>query len=238
MNKEIIIIGAGSAGLSAGVFLHALGYKPTIYEKRDRAKITKAIGINPVTLKLFEATGITQRFISNGWKLETFNFWYENDLIYKNSFKNVKHPFPFMIIRPQHETEQIIEDYLNEKGIIVNRYFDLKNLNQTENGIQLDFEKNTEINIFEVKNQSIVIGADGSKSKVRDFLNINFSEKEHPTPYTLYDIELETPLSHLEGHYKFFENGDFTSTETLACKYQKKAIVDLLVNHFEQQIIQ
>jgi len=33
---------------------------------------------------------------------------------------------------------------------------------------------------------------------------------------------------------KFFENGSFSSTETLACKYQKKAVVDLLASHFEQ----
>jgi len=35
---------------------------------------------------------------------------------------------------------------------------------------------------------------------------------------------------------KFFENGSFSTTETLACKYQKKEVVDLLASHFEQQL--
>jgi 2-polyprenyl-6-methoxyphenol hydroxylase-like FAD-dependent oxidoreductase len=206
-SKEITIIGAGSAGLSAGVFLHALGYKPTIYEKRDRVPITKAIGVNPVTLKLFEQSGITKRFFENGWKLETFNFWYEEDLIYKNSFKKVNHAYPFMLIQPQHETEQIIENYLAENGIEVKRHFDLKNLTQNDKGVQIELENLDQKTLFKPNNQAIIIGADGSKSKVREFLGINFSGKEHQTLYTLYDIELETPLSHKEGHYKFFKNG-------------------------------
>lgn len=36
---------------------------------------------------------------------------------------------------------------------------------------------------------------------------------------------------------KFFENGSFTTTETIACKYHKKAVVDLLASHFERQLI-
>lgn len=34
---------------------------------------------------------------------------------------------------------------------------------------------------------------------------------------------------------KFFEKGDFTVTETIACKYHKKMVVDALTNHFENQ---
>ena len=36
---------------------------------------------------------------------------------------------------------------------------------------------------------------------------------------------------------KFFENGSFASTETKACKFQKKQVVDLLANYFEQQLV-
>jgi len=36
---------------------------------------------------------------------------------------------------------------------------------------------------------------------------------------------------------KYFENGSFSTTETVACKYHKKIIVDVLANHFEQQFI-
>src|ERR1043165_1447995 len=106
-DQEIIIIGAGSTGLSAAIFLHAKGYKPRILEKRDRAKITKALGVNPVTLQLFEPLGITNRFLDNGQKVSCMNFWHKDHLLYKNDFSLEKHPYPFMLIQPQHETEQI-----------------------------------------------------------------------------------------------------------------------------------
>ncbi|MCF0075197.1 GRRM system radical SAM/SPASM domain protein [Dyadobacter sp. CY261] len=34
---------------------------------------------------------------------------------------------------------------------------------------------------------------------------------------------------------KYFENGSFSSTETIACKYQKQIVVDVLAEHFEKQ---
>ena len=49
--------------------------------------------------------------------------------------------------------------------------------------------------------------ADGNKSKVRQEIGVEMNGWEHPTEYTLYDIELETPISHKEGHYRFYRDG-------------------------------
>lgn len=207
MDKEISIIGAGSTGLSAAIFLESLGYKPRIFEKRNRTPITKALGINPVTLQLFEKSGITQQFLKNGWKLECINFWQKNELIYKNDFSKIKHPYPFMLIQPQHETEDILERYLAEKGIHVERQFELNNLIQQEKTVTLDFDNLNSSSTFRYVTNGIVIGADGSKSKVREALGLKFEGWSHPDDFTLYDIELETPLDPREGHYRFYREG-------------------------------
>lgn len=207
MDNEIIIVGAGSTGLSTAIFLNEKGYKVRIFDKRERTKITKAVGINPVTLQLFEKTGITQRFINNGWKLETSNFWYKDSLVYKNLFSTIKHPYPFMIIQPQFETENILEEYLNEKGIFVERNYDLNSL-QTENEITtLDFVNLENKQHLDIKTKNIVVGADGNKSKVREQAGIKLKGWEHDAVYTLYDVELDTPLSSKEIHYVFHKEG-------------------------------
>jgi uncharacterized protein len=36
---------------------------------------------------------------------------------------------------------------------------------------------------------------------------------------------------------KFYENGNFNTTETLMCRFQKKEVIDLLANHFEQYLM-
>jgi 2-polyprenyl-6-methoxyphenol hydroxylase-like FAD-dependent oxidoreductase len=207
MNKEIIIIGAGSTGLSAAVFLNDKGYKVRLFEKRDRTKITKAIAINPVSLQLFEKTGITQRFLKNGWKLETSNFYYKNNLVYKNEFSTVKHPYPFMIVQPQYETEAILEEYLNEKGIFVERNYELDKLNLENGTAKLGLQNLTNREYLNIETDNIVIGADGNKSKVRELAGLKMKGWEHDAVYSLYDVEIETHLSPKEMHFVFHKEG-------------------------------
>jgi 2-polyprenyl-6-methoxyphenol hydroxylase-like FAD-dependent oxidoreductase len=206
MPPSISIIGAGASGLSAAVFLNALGYSPRIFEKRKRAKITKALGINPVTLQLFEKSGITQRFLNNGWKMECTNFWYNDKIIYRNDLSKIKHPYPFMLIQPQFETEQILEDYLNEQDIFIERNFELQDISQQQSQLHLDFKNLNDDTLLQIETD-MVLGADGSKSNVRETTGIPFIGWEHKEEYTLYDIELETPISDKEGHYRFYREG-------------------------------
>ncbi|KAA5532100.1 FAD-dependent monooxygenase [Taibaiella lutea] len=206
MSQSISIIGAGATGLSAAVFLNALGYAPDIFEKRERARITKALGVNPVTLQLFEKSGITQRFLNNGWKMECMNFWYNDKIIYKNHLSKIRHPYPFMLIQPQFETEQILEDYLNEKNIFVKRNFELQHISRQQSKLCLDFQNLNDHTLSRIETD-IVLGADGSRSSVRELTAIAFRGREHKEEYTLYDIELETPVSDKEGHYRFYRDG-------------------------------
>jgi 2-polyprenyl-6-methoxyphenol hydroxylase-like FAD-dependent oxidoreductase len=205
--REVTIIGAGATGLSAAIFLQKHGYQPRILEKRERAKITKAIGINPVTLQLFENTEITQRLIKNGWRLDCMNFWYNDELIYKNEFSKVKHKYPYMIVQPQYETEQILEEYLTEKGIDVERNVELLKLTNEGATLKLDFKNLDNNTLFAIQTKGAVLGADGSKSKVRQDLGVEMLGWEHPTVHTFYDVELDTPITDKEGHYRIYKDG-------------------------------
>ncbi len=207
MENEIIIIGAGSTGLSAAIFLIEKGYKVRIFDKRERTNITKALGINPLSLQLFEKTGITQRFLNNGYKIETSNFWYKDDLVYKNPFTNLNHPFPFMLVQPQCETESILEKYLNEKGIFVDRKFELVALKTGNKRTKLDLLNTETQEHLIIQTDNIVIGADGNKSQVRELIGIKLKGWEHNAVFTLYDVELETTLSKKEIHYVFHKEG-------------------------------
>lgn len=205
-DREILIIGAGSTGLSSALFLSEEGLKPRILEKRDPSKITKALGVNPNTLKLLESTGITSRFLENGRKVHAMNIWCKEKLVYKNDFSKVKHEYPYMLIQPQFETEGIIEEALAEKDIIVERGWELKAIQTNNEKTILDFRKR-DGSVNTLIHDDIVIGADGSNSKVRDCLKIPFKGWEHQEEFRLYDIELDTPINSMEGHYFFYKEG-------------------------------
>ena len=107
-NKEILIIGAGPSGLSMAIFLNELGYKPKVIDKKKSiSDYSKALGVNPRTLELFEPLGITEKFLNNGRKMNALNIWKGDKLIVKNDFQKVNHKYPFMLIQPQKESEEI-----------------------------------------------------------------------------------------------------------------------------------
>lgn len=201
--KEILIIGAGSTGLSSALFLAEAGFRPRIIDKRlEPSKITKALGVNPNTLKLLENTGVTQRFLQNGWKAGCFNFWCRNRIVYKNDFSKVRHPYPFMLVQPQFETEAILEDALAHRGIYVERGIALENISAGNKTAEITFRDGNRTTF-----DGIVIGADGNKSRVRESMGIAFNGWEHHEEFKLYDMELETPVNPNEGHYLFYKEG-------------------------------
>jgi 2-polyprenyl-6-methoxyphenol hydroxylase-like FAD-dependent oxidoreductase len=206
-DKEILIIGAGSTGLSSALFQVELGLKPRIIEKRLLPSTnTKALGVNSNTLKLLENTEITKRFLENGYKVSCFNFWCKNRIVYKNDLSKVDHPYPFMLVQPQFETERILEEALATRDIFVERGIELENIYLNDHSTKLTLKNKEEI-INDVDFKGIVVGADGSKSRVRELAGIEFNGWEHHEKFTLYDVELETPVSHKEGHYHFFKEG-------------------------------
>jgi len=205
--KELLIIGAGSTGLSSALFLSEAGFRPRIIEKRkEPPAITKALGINPRTLKLLESTGVTKRFLENGRKVSCFNFWCKNRLIYKNDFSKIRHPYPFMLVQPQFETEAILEEALAERKIFTQRNITLENIIAEKDKTKISFrEADGKLNQFDFN--GIVIGADGNKSRVRECLGIDFKGWEHHEEFIMYDVELKTPVSAEDGHYHFFKEG-------------------------------
>ncbi len=205
-HKDILIIGAGSTGLSSALFLSDMGYKPRIIDKREPSNITKALGVNPNTLKILESTGVTKRFLENGRKLGAMNLWCKDKLIYKNDFSKVKHDYPFMLIQPQYETEGIMEEALAERYIYVERGWSLEDIRVLDEKTELKIQ-DKQGDISCVYNNGIVIAADGHNSVVRNRLGIEFRGWEHHEEFRLYDIELETNLTPKESHYFFYPEG-------------------------------
>jgi 2-polyprenyl-6-methoxyphenol hydroxylase-like FAD-dependent oxidoreductase len=111
-----------------------------------------------------------------------------------------------MLVQPQSETEAIMEAALWQRGIVVERGMSLENLSQHNNEVQLVFKdangESSKINV-----NGIVIGADGHKSKVRESVGVPFKGWEHHEVFKMYDVELETSISPIDGHYRFYKEG-------------------------------
>lgn len=138
---QILIVGAGPAGLSSALFLSEQGIKPRIIERNTNvSQFSKALGVNPRTLQLLETSGLTSRFLEKGRKMEKINLWKGNQLIFQNNLSKISHPYPFMLILAQKESEAILLEELNNRKLNVEFGTSFKSLHGDSTHIQVVLE--------------------------------------------------------------------------------------------------
>lgn len=201
--EQIVITGGGPTGLSAGIFLAQKGIKPRIFEKKPGlSENSKALGVNARTLSLLEGTGVTERFLENGWKLEGMNVWQKGKVIFHNDLSKQNVKYPFMLIQPQSESERILEEVLVDKGVVVEHGKEVNDLNPKSESVEVFFTN--EPNPLET---ACYFAADGANSTSRRSLGIPYKGSDMDGTWSIYDLELDIPLNPNEGHIILFKKG-------------------------------
>ena len=117
---KVIIIGAGPAGLTAGIELARRGVGVDIFDKRDAAStLSRAVGIEPHSLKILEVSGVTKKLLARGIRYDTAHFHPGSKPWVNINFKKakpVKYGYSYMLGLPQDETETILAETLRPRA--------------------------------------------------------------------------------------------------------------------------
>lgn len=204
-HADILVIGAGPVGLAAALFLDERGHRARIIEKRDaRSPYSKAFGVNARTLELLAKSGVTERFVANGRKLQRLTLRRDGRALATLRLDEVKHRYPFMLVQSQADSERMLEEALAERGIRVERGVEAMGFRRENGRARVEIVAGSERREMTATS---VLGADGAGSLVRKELGISFDGEAYGEPWSLYDVELELPLPVDEASILLLDDG-------------------------------
>ena len=131
------------------------------------------------------------------------NLWKEDTHIYKNDFSTAKSEFPFMLIQPQKESEQILLEEVLSRGVELEYNSEFTEYSKVDSKYYITINgKHDPTNAFDY-----VIGADGGHSKIRKQTEISYKGFRYDEEWEIVDVELDMNVNPNEGHIRLFRAG-------------------------------
>lgn len=192
--NEVLIVGAGPTGLMAAITLATRGISPRIIDqKSEPIKTSNALGIQPRTLEVWETLNIVKDALEQGHQLQGLTLSKPNHQIAQLFFTDLPTKFPFVLSLPQAKTEALLTSHLKKLGITIERGVSLDSMDTSGDEVLANCNGVTH-------SYRWVIGADGTKSTVRDLAGIAFEGRDLPQHFIMADLHLDWDLSSSCGH--------------------------------------
>jgi 2-polyprenyl-6-methoxyphenol hydroxylase-like FAD-dependent oxidoreductase len=188
-DNPVLIVDAGPTGLVFAIELARRGVPFHLIDRHpqpltwDRATVMKSR-----SLEVFAALGLADAFVQRGRILRGVNLFAGDAQVASFRFHGLDSPFPFILDIPEHQTELILTQRLEQLGGRVQRGVEFVGLDQRELGVQArlrslhDGERTLEA--------GWVVGTDGIHSGVRVAIGDEFEGHDNPTPWGVVDAHL------------------------------------------------
>ena len=201
---KILIVGAGTAGLTAAVELARRGIETKVIDKRSSESIfSRAVGIIPRSLKILEPSGVAEELIAEGVQINGMKIYHHSKLLLDMPLQinRLQYGYGFMLGLPQDRTEFHLRKAYEKFGAEVNYSTELKNLDQeNEKVIASTTDGNT-------SSFDYVIGADGIGSTTRELLGIDFPGYDLPETWSIADVDSDDWPNKNVGTISICSNG-------------------------------
>jgi 2-polyprenyl-6-methoxyphenol hydroxylase-like FAD-dependent oxidoreductase/heme-degrading monooxygenase HmoA len=197
---DVLIVGAGPAGLTAAIELARRGVACRIIDKRAdaNAHADRAIGVQCRTMEIWEDMGVAQEAIDAGSWLHGQTVFVNGQQTHQVDWDLPDLPFAHLGL-PQYETERILTKRLAEHGGTVERGWSMDGFTQDDTGVTARLTA-TDGTTQEIRAQYLV-GCDGAHSTVRQTLGLTFEGGlgMFPQLFMLGDVDLDwtMPPGHL-----------------------------------------
>ena len=175
--QDVLIVGAGPAGLILANELLRRGIKCRIIDRRTKPiEQSRAFTIHSKTMEMFEHVGVAHRFLEYGIQNKgfTFNFHGKNSGT-KLDFTESNSRYPYICVFNQNETEKILREHLDARyGARIEFGTSLDSLEEKDGRVQVDLTYISKEGSASTEHFDWVVGCDGIRSTVRQALGLPF----------------------------------------------------------------
>jgi 2-polyprenyl-6-methoxyphenol hydroxylase-like FAD-dependent oxidoreductase len=189
IRTEVLVVGAGPTGLLTAALLSEAGIKVEIIDHQERTTARSyACALHSSSLDLLDKLGLTADLLARGKRVHRVAFYEGENRQAVINLSELGDQFPFLLVLPQSELEEILEQKLCQKRDIKvrwnHRFDDVKfeddavvatveKLGGTAMGYIVPHWETVVQKRFNIRAQFLV-GADGHNSLVRQRLGINY----------------------------------------------------------------
>ncbi|MDX2345447.1 MAG: NAD(P)/FAD-dependent oxidoreductase [Legionella sp.] len=192
---QVIIIGAGPTGLTAGVELARRGVHVDIIDiKKSGSTLSRAVGINPHSLKILETSGVTEKLLAAGIAYHEAHFYQQAKpwvVLKLDAASPVKYGYNFMLGLPQDQTEAILRETFESLGGRIHYDTALESLVDDGARVTVTTTKGTKFQ------GDYALGADGAHSLTRDLIGIESKGIELPEVWSIADVDANADAKQL-----------------------------------------
>lgn len=196
---DVLVVGAGPTGLTLAAQLLARGIRTKIIDKTAGAPVlSRAIGIQPLTLELLESMGVLDRFLAAGHRVRRVRLYSGSRSLIGVDLAHSGSAHHFALHLPQHRTEQFLGERVAELGGVIDRGTELVDF--VEDGDVITATVRDGAGCDRVVSAGYLAGCDGAHSKVRTVLGVPFTGQPYPWNWVLADVRVDWEASSDEVH--------------------------------------
>ena len=206
-DTQVLIVGAGPTGLVLALWLTRLGVRVRIVDKAAQAAATsRAIAVQARTLELYAQVGLGDVVEARGRRAVAASMWVAGRRVARASFGDMGagiSPYPYALIFPQDEHEQLLIERLNAAGVEVERQVEFLDFEETGGRVVARMKRSD--GAVERCEAAYLAGCDGAHSAVREALSIGFPGGTYAHLFYVADVEATGAAMNGEVHAAFDE---------------------------------
>src|SRR3990167_3777759 len=201
----VLIVGAGPTGLMMACELERRDISFRIIDKNSGpTQGSNATWIQTRALEMFDAQGLADEFLRIGYRCDAINLYEGEKNLIHLPLKYLDSCYPFILMLPQRETEELLNQYLQKARIRVERPVELINVRQ-QNATVVATVKRPDGDT-EVITSHWLVACDGASSTVREKCQIYFPGGDVSEQFVVADAQMSSFLPNNEVHV-FFDKG-------------------------------